>query len=90
MIFNGTSMTFFSMALTTLFSDSKISVQLGSLATTFPLALFIGLFNMGRDDPWRLYLGYMFPHFPSSVVVCKMANVELNINGYIAAAVLVL
>lgn len=90
MIFYGTSMTFFSMALTTLFSDSKISVQLGSLATTFPLALFIGLYNMDRYNPWRLYLGYIFPHFPSTVVVCKMANLQIDIDGYIAVASLIL
>ena len=46
MLFNGISMTFFSMALTTLFSDSKISVQLGSLALVLPLTLFIGLLNV--------------------------------------------
>jgi hypothetical protein len=90
MIFYGLSLTFYSMALTTLFSDSKISVQLGSLATTFPFALFIGLYGVNRLDPWRVYFGYMFPHVPSAVIVCKLANVEINLDGYIAAATLIL
>jgi hypothetical protein len=61
LILNGISMTFFSMALTTLFSDSKISVQLGSLALVLPLALFIGLLNFDKQNPWRLYFGYFLP-----------------------------
>jgi ABC-2 family transporter protein len=58
MLIHGISMTFFSMALTTIFSDSKISVQLGSLALVLPLALFIGLLNYAN---WHLYLGYWLP-----------------------------
>lgn len=74
MIFNGIAMTFFSMSITTLFSDSKISIQIGSLLTTMPLALFIGFFNISLTNPWRLYLGFVFPHFPTTILVCKMAG----------------
>lgn len=90
MILNGVSMTFFSMALTTVFSDSKISVQLGSLTLVLPLALFIGLLNIDKADPWRLYFGYMLPTFPTTVIVSDMAESSLNISLPIAWAVLVL
>ena len=65
----GISMTFFSMALTTLFSDSKISVQRGALILSLPLILFIGLYNVDQLNPWRLYLGYFLPQFPTTVVI---------------------
>ena len=90
MLLNGVSMTFFSMALTTVFSDSKISVQLGSLALVLPLVLFIGLLNIDKTDPWRLYFGYMLPTFPTTVIVADMAESSLNISLPIAWAVLVL
>ena len=90
MILNGISMTFFSMALTTLFSDSKISVQLGSLALVLPLALFIGLMNIDKVNPWRLYFGYFLPQFPTTVIVADMADSTININLTVAWVVSVI
>lgn len=90
MILNGISMTFFSMVLTTVFSDSKISVQLGSLALMMPLALFIGLLNIDTVNPWRLYFGYFLPQFPTTVIVAALADTPQNINLTIAWATLIL
>lgn len=80
MLFQGVSFTFMSMAITTIFSDSKISVQMGSLILMLPLTLFIGLYNVDVDNPWRLYLGYWLPHFPCTVIVSKLSGVNVNIN----------
>lgn len=91
MILNGISMTFFSMALTTIFSDSKISIQLGSLALTLPIALFIGLLNVDNTDPWRLYFGYFLSQFPTTVIAAEQSGNPIpNMNTLIAWAVLVL
>jgi hypothetical protein len=80
MLLNGISQTFLAMSLTTLFSDSKISVQLGSLILFIPAALFIGLLNKDVYDPWRLYFGYFLPDFPTNVIVANQAKIPIALN----------
>lgn len=80
MLLNGISQTFLSMSLTTLFSDSKIAVQLGSLILFLPAALFIGLLNKDINDPWRLYFGYFLPDFPTNVIVANQASISIPLN----------
>jgi hypothetical protein len=46
LIFYGLSMIFKSMALSTLFSDSKVASQIGSLVLIAPMALFMYLFSV--------------------------------------------
>jgi len=45
-----------------------------------PAALFIGLLNKDVNDPWRLYLGYFLPDFPTNVIVASIAGLEINIS----------
>ena len=65
-------MLFMSMVITTLFRDSKLSVQLGSLILSLPFILFVCLYNIDPSNPWRLYLCYFLPHFPSTVLIANL------------------
>jgi hypothetical protein len=75
LLLQGLALLLFSMSISTLFSDPRLSVQLGSLLLFLPLTLFIGLFNIDKPNPWRLYFGYMFPQFPTTVLVAKLCNI---------------
>jgi hypothetical protein len=46
LLLQGLALLLFSMSISTLFSDPRLSVQLGSLLLFLPLTLFIGLFNI--------------------------------------------
>ena len=46
MLLLGIGMLFMSMVITTLFRDSKLSVQIGSLILSLPFIFFISLFNI--------------------------------------------
>lgn len=46
LLLQGFSLLLFSMSISTLFSDPRLSVQLGSLLIFLPMTLFIGLFNI--------------------------------------------
>lgn len=87
---NGISSTFLAMSITTLFSDSKISVQIGSLLMFLPSALFIGLLNVDQTNPWRLYFGYFLPDFPTNVIVANAANIPVDLNIYASWAALII
>lgn len=63
-----------SMIITTLFRDSKLSVQMGSLILTLPFILFVCLYNIDPLNPWRVYLCYFLPHFPSTVLITSLAS----------------
>jgi len=78
------------MSISTIFSDPRLSVQLGSLLLFLPLSLFIGLFNLDWFNPWRLYFGYIFPQFPTTVLVAKLIGLDLNISTGWAVAGLIL
>lgn len=74
LMFQGISMLFMSMVITTLFRDSKLSVQLGSLILSLPFILFVCLYNVDPLNPWRVYLCYFLPHFPSTVLIANLVS----------------
>ena len=84
----GFTLIFYSMVLTTMFSDSKLSTQIGSLALIMPMAFFIGI---AQNDSRFLYLLYWLPHFPATVLMSQCAGANYGMNYYITwAAVVVL
>ncbi len=74
LLLQGISMLFMSMIITTLFRDSKLSVQMGSLILTLPFILFVCLYNIDPLNPWRVYLCYFLPHFPSTVLITSLVS----------------
>ena len=67
-------MLFMSMTITTLFRDSKLSIQMGSLILSLPFILFVCLYNVDSQNPWRVYLLYFIPHFPSTVLISSLVG----------------
>ncbi len=69
--FYGLAMIFKSMAISTLFSDSKVAGQLGSLILIAPLALFMWLYSICIKYKTinYMYCGYMVPFVPFVVAV---------------------
>ena len=78
LIFYGLSMIFKSMALSTLFSDSKVAGQIGSLVLIAPMALFMYLFSLvlTHKNPNLMYIGYMIPYVPTMVILGNTLDVE--------------
>jgi hypothetical protein len=94
LIFYGLSMIFKSMALSTLFSDSKVAGQIGSLVLIAPMALFMYLFSLvlTHKNPNLMYIGYMIPYVPTMVILGNTLDVEpyVELNMAISWAALIL
>ena len=81
------------MALSTLFTDSKVASQIGSLILIAPMALFMFLFSVvvKTNDVRYMYCGYMVPFVPTMVILADILNVEpynqLNIPATWAALI---
>ena len=89
LLLQGHALLLFSMSISTIFSDPRLAVQLGSLLLFLPLTLFIGIFNIDASNPWRLYFGYIFPQFPTTILVAKLTNIDVNINTGVAWVALI-
>ena len=78
MILYGLSMIFKSMALSTLFSDSKVASQIGSLVLIAPMALFMYLFSVSirTKNIDYMYCGYAVPFVPTMVILADILGVE--------------
>lgn len=76
--FYGLAMIFKSMAISTLFSDSKVAGQIGSLILIAPLALFMWLISVSykNENPKYMYCGYMVPFVPLVIALSKLFNSE--------------
>lgn len=85
----GFGMILFSLCLSTIFSDSKISTQVGSLILLAPLAIFISLFNIDWANPVYLYYGYMLPFFPAVILTGACLGINLGLNLTIAWVALI-
>jgi hypothetical protein len=76
-------MLFQCLSISTFFSDSRLSSQIGSLILVLPLAFFNLLRNAGyitpsirAFEPRFVYIGYMVPFFPASVIISKTIGVN--------------
>jgi len=78
---------FFTMFLTTFFSDSRLATQIGSLALILPMAFFIAIY---QNDQTMLPILYWLPHFPMSVILCNCAGTTLDTPLALAWVMLVL
>jgi ABC-2 family transporter protein len=76
--FYGLAMIFKSMAISTLFSDSKVAGQLGSLILIAPMALFMYLFSqcLWHQNIKIMYWGYMVPYVPLVIVIGNTLMVD--------------
>ena len=81
----GFSTIFMSMGLSTLFSDSKIASQIGSLVLIVPLAVYQLLLSnaeYGNDRSLYnydyLYIGYPLPFVPMSVIITDAIALPLG------------
>ncbi len=88
----GLSTIFFSMALSTLFSDSKIASQIGSLVLIVPLAVYQLLLNQAESyedikyyNYDYLYIGYPLPFVPMSVIITFALGGTLGDQSLFAA-----
>lgn len=77
-MFYGLAMIFKSMAISTLFSDSKVAGQLGSLILIAPLALFMWLYSISLKhiNIKYMYCGYMVPFVPFVIAVSDIFKSE--------------
>jgi hypothetical protein len=80
------------MGLSTLFSDSKIASQIGSLALIIPLAVYQLLLNFSESGrSYReynydyLYIGYPLPFVPMSVIITYALGGSLGTQSIAAA-----
>jgi hypothetical protein len=64
-------MIFKALALSTLFSDSKVASQIGSLILLGPMSLLMYLFSIviTTGDVRYMYIGYMMPFVPTMVII---------------------
>lgn len=64
-------MIFKALALSTLFSDSKVASQIGSLILLGPMSLLMYLFSivLKTEDVRYMYIGYMMPFVPTMVII---------------------
>ena len=83
----GFAMIFYSLVITTFFSDSKLSTQIGGLVQILPLALYIGISN---NNPNYLYILYWFPHFPTTVILTSCAGLDIGLSLPVAWVVLII
>ena len=67
----GLSMIFKALALSTLFSDSKVASQIGSLILLGPMSLMMYLFSIvsNTGDVRYMYIGYFLPFVPTMVII---------------------
>ena len=74
----GLSMIFTSLALSTLFSDSRVASQIGSLILLGPMSLLMYLFTIAAktEDARYIYIGYMCPFIPTMVIIGDILDVE--------------
>ena len=63
------ALTSFCLALTTFFSDSKLSTQIGTLVVIIPMSIFLGIYY---KHPELLGIFYWLPHFPMSVIIFEI------------------
>lgn len=62
----GLGMICYTLTITTLFSDSKLSTQIGGLALILPIAVFMALY---RNNLPLVQLFYWIPHFPMTAIL---------------------
>lgn len=75
------------MVISTFFSDSKLSTQIGSLGLMIPLAIYIGL---SRSNANYLYIFFWLPHFPTIAILAECAYVNTGISMPVAWICLIL
>ena len=74
----GLSMIFKALALSTLFSDSKVASQIGSLILLAPMSLLMYLSSIVNKtgDVRYMYIGYLMPFVPTMAIIGETLNVS--------------
>ena len=65
------------MAMSTMFTDSKVGQFMGSLFAFVPIILFMKLIQQDGNAKYLVYLLYVFPTTPALAILINILTAEI-------------